>query len=1111
MKFAFSLLRALRVVLMLLLLGLTLLLYILLETPYGLRLINTFLPLFLPSFMSLQIDSPRGALLDVLYADKVIYRDDTVDVEVKNARLRLDAVKLFSGEIKIDAIAADDVSVIILDSGTPSTLTREKLLHNLTLPFSLRVTSANIKHLVVEESNDKPWVDLQNAELSALMNGEPHFTLRTQWREGTLNLIPDFPLHSIDGQFSIDGKLPHYRVSFNSQLQHGEEESKGLRLIGYGDFSGLKLNKVKIQQVNDVVKAPMQITWLPSFQWTIPKLTGKVHDYPVTGHIAIRKDGTHWKIDDSEIKIHDASVQVIGEYQQESQFLFKLNIPHMQTLFTGAKGHLFAEGTWSGTADKPQIRATLDAADINIQNSVTLKRLQGDLQARSLYPITADTYWTQFQVTANAVAEQINMNGPGVEDANLHFEGALDGLHTANLKSDIKNLHLNELSIDSLRIDATNKNATQKANIVLHWGEKQLSTALSGHYQDGTWQGSLENLQTNFNIRLQKKNDILITGDKLQISTTCFNLNQSNLCANLAWQKNKSLNAKVVGKNIPISTISQFLLPQQKMTGTLSLDATIAGDGHYIQSGNLNLALSKGELINDNGDTPLRFPFQASQITVALSPKGLSAEGNLNMLDQPPIRWQIVAPQLQLNNPEWSNTPINGYLQFNTRQLELLAKLDPQLKNIKGLLSADLKINGTLAKPQLLGSLQFKEGQLDIPSLGLHLTPIQFSAVAQNNKIIYTGLVNTNPGLLNIQGYTDLDVNKRKTQIQITGNNITVMNTSEYKVTASPQLQLTWLDGILDVEGQIIVPKAQLSPIDLGDTVTLSNDVVFVNGKEKKQKTNLPIRTHVKIVLGDAIILKAKGLTARLTGAVDIKESENSAQTIGVGQINMIDGRFKGHGQDLTIRTGRAIFTGSSVTNPGLYVEAVRTVSTYVTAGSGTGASGQNGGQVLGALQSDVLVGARITGTVDTPQITFFSEPAGLTQSQILSYLVLGKGQSSGSSFDTTLLLKAVSFLDIGGSETAATKNTLQKDLGLDEVGVQSQQEYSAESQSLVNNTSLVLGKALSPKLFVDYSIGLIEPINILHIRYRLSDHFTLRSESNVNAQGIDVFYSIER
>lgn len=1114
MKWVLSVLRALRVVFMLFLLGLTILLYVILETSYGVKLVNTFLPIFLP--FTLEIDSPRGALLDNLYANKVVYRDDVVEVTVKNPSLRLDAIHLLWGEIKIDNVKADDVSVIILEDGEPSTLTRAKLLENLTLPFSLKVTNSHLKHLLVGEAHQKPWVDLQQANVSALMNGEPHFTLIANWTEGELNFIPDVSLHSIQGQFNIDGRLPNYKVNFDSELLFDQKKNIHVELAGLGNFSGLNLNTVNLRLEKSAVSMPMQLTWLPHFQWNIPKFVGKIHNYPITGHVALRNDGSHWQVDDSIVQVHDASLKITGKYSshsidpQQAQFDFELAIPHMETLITGSKGHFFVNSTWSGTSANPSIDATLNAGGIVINKNVSLQRLQGHLQAKSVYPLSADSYWSQFNFNTTLQANQVHIGNEKVDSANLRFTGALDLNRAAALHVEANNVAANNAFVKNLVLDVNNKNGTQKATIQFNWKKKKLAAVVEGQYQDQSWQGTLENLQTNFDLRLQKKNALLINANRIKIDTTCFNLSRSFLCGDVDWQKDKSLKATLNGKNIPIQTISQFFLPNQKLDGTFSLNANIFGDGHIIQTGNLNLVLSNGQVIDDSGDTPTRIPFRASHVDINLSEKGLVANSDLNILDQPPIRWQILAPKLKLSDPNWADTPINGYLQFSTRQLAPIANLYPQLKNIKGLLTADVKINGTLKEPKLLGGIQFKEGQLDVPSLGLHLTPIDLSIMAQDNKITYNGRITTNPGILTLQGYSDLNPANPKTELQINGNAITVMHTSEYQVSASPELRLTWLNQLLDVEGQITIPKAQLSPIDLGDTVTLSNDVVFVNGKEKKQKTHLPIRTHVKIILGDKIFLNVKGLTARLAGAVDVQENENNSQTTAVGQINLINGRYKAHGQNLDIRTGRATFTGGVVTNPGIYAEVVRTVSVYAMANNlGTG---QNGQQAYGALQSDVIVGARITGTADVPQVTFFSEPAiGLTQSQILSYLVLGKGSSSGSELDTTLLLKAVSFLDIGGQETAATKNSLQKDLGLDEISVQSGQEYSTESQSLVNNTSLVLGKALSPKLFVDYSIGLIEPINILRIRYQLSKHFVLRSESNVNAQGIDIFYNIER
>ncbi len=1107
MRWILSVLRALRVVLMLLLLGLTVLLYILLETSYGLRLANTFLPLFLP--FTLQIDAPRGALLDTMYADKVTYRDSVVDVEVTHGSLRLDALRLLMGEIKVNDVIADDVRVIILESAEPTTLTRAKLLENLTLPFSLKLRNSTLKHLLVGEDHQKPWVDVQNAKVSALMNAEPHFRLSAKWSEGQLNFIPDVPLKSANGKFRIDGKLPHYSVSFNAQLQLANEKNKLTSIVGRGDFSGLILDTVNLRQASNNLNAPMQVTWLPYFQWAIPKLTGKIHGYPINGHMAMRADGKRWQIDNSEIKLHDASLEIAGQYKQNGKFSFKLAIPKMETLIAGSKGRIFSEGVWTGTAANPEINAVATANDVYINPNVSLKRLEGHLNAKSLYP-SAQTYWQQFHFVAGLRADQIHLANQSLDEATLNFDGAFDVVHAALLHAEIKNLQLSNTPIDSLIVDVRNKDAYQKASVALNWGSKKLTAVISGDYKNKIWQGMLEDFKTNFNVHLQKRNSILISPDELKINPICFSLNQANLCGDLTWQKDKDFNAKMNGKNIPITTLTQFFLPKQKVEGTFSLEANMTGDGHYIQSGDLHFSLSDGKLIDNSGDTPIAIPFRKSHMDVSLSQKGLSLNGDLNVLDQPPIRWQLLAPKLNLGDPNWLGTSIDGYLEFSTQHLAMIAKSYPQLQNMKGTLSADIKIKGTLIEPQFSGGLQLKQGELDVPSLGLHLKPIEFSAQAQNNKITYDGHINTNPGLINIQGYTDLSPNNRKTELQINGNAITVMRTTEYQVNATPELHLTWFNHLLNVEGQITIPSAQLSPIDLGDTVTLSNDVVFVDGKEKKEKTDFSIHSHVKIILGDKVLLNVKGLTARLTGAVDVQENENSAQTTGLGQINIIDGRYKAHGQDLKVRTGRAIFTGGSVTNPALYAEVIRTVSTYVTANN-TPTSGQKTQQSYGALQSDVIVGARITGTVDIPQITFFSEPAGLTQSQILSYLVLGKGESSGSDFDTSILLNAISFLDIGGKESAATKSTLQKGLGLDELGLQSGQEYSSESQSLVNNTSLVLGKALSPKLFVDYSIGLIEPINILRIRYQFAKHFMLRSESSTNAQGIDVFYNIER
>ncbi len=1130
-KLCLSFLKALRIVFFILLLAFTLLFYVLLETPIGLGLINTYLPLVLP--FTLKIDHPQGSLMGPLTADKVVYRDDTVDVEVSNARITWEPWKWFNHQIKIDTVTADQVKVIVLHNGKPSTLTREKLLHNLTLPFSLLIEDGKFNSLAVEEGED-PWVYLDHPEISALMDSQPHFTLKAQWTAGKFHLIPDVPLTTSAGRFSVDGQLPHYQVFVDTHIEQILRNPIHIKGSAEGDFSGLDFKKAELSLSDPadfshyqeklsilyrllpkihavLLDAPMKITWLPHFDWEISKISGQVHAYPFSGQMHLRTEGSAFVVEESFIQAENARAEISGRYDAEPHLQFTLKIPEVKTFFPEGRGSVNAQGKIEGDVQSPRLNLNVQASHVFINSDLNAEKLDLQVEGEKKQTHPSESYFKNLKFNMTLSARNIHYFDDALELLNLDFDGSSNGNDTSTLDSQIKNLSLDQKTIDSIEIHAQNKSFIQTAHLDIKMGSHRLSTELKGHYQNELWQGVLQSLKTNFNLQLKKAAILTVSSEKIDLNSLCVFLNNSAICTELHWQKNKTFKARINSSGLPLSSIAALVSPNLKLSGSASLNAEFNRSHQGLDQGFLNLVLSDGTLRYNATDTPIELSFQKSQAELLLSPKGLSTEGQLNLWDKRPLTWKINAPNFKMNAANPLNTPVSGQLQFNTDQLKLITHLYPQFKNIQGQISADIKIGGSLALPQFWGNIALKNGKWDIPALGLHLDPIELLIQADHQFIRYSGKINAHPGILTLQGQTDLRQTHFPTELRINGNQIQIMNTSEYRIIASPALKLSWRDQFLNVEGSILVPKAEINPIDLGDTVTLSDDVVFIDKRHQKSSTHFPIRTQVNIILGDAIHLKVKGLTARLSGSVNVRENEINAQTNGIGQINIIDGRYKAYGQDLKIRTGRAMFTGGPVTNPGLYVEAVRTVSTYSTVSSTPVAGSKSSGQALGALQSNTIVGARVTGSVDTPVINFFSEPGGLTQSQILSYLVLGKPESSGSDFDTTLLLKAVSFLDLGGDQTAETKDSVEKDLGLDELSLHSGQEYSAETQSVVNNTSLVLGKALSPKLFVDYSIGLIEPINILQISYQLSKHFTLRSESNSNAQGIDVFYSIEK
>ena len=64
--------------------------------------------------------------------------------------------------------------------------------------------------------------------------------------------------------------------------------------------------------------------------------------------------------------------------------------------------------------------------------------------------------------------------------------------------------------------------------------------------------------------------------------------------------------------------------------------------------------------------------------------------------------------------------------------------------------------------------------------------------------------------------------------------------------------------------------------------------------------------------------------------------------------------------------------------------------------------------------------------------------------------------------------------------------------------------------QNLANETSLVLGKYLSSRLYVSYGIALAEAINTIKLRYTLNDRWTLKTEAGKNASA-DIVYTLEK
>ena len=215
------------------------------------------------------------------------------------------------------------------------------------------------------------------------------------------------------------------------------------------------------------------------------------------------------------------------------------------------------------------------------------------------------------------------------------------------------------------------------------------------------------------------------------------------------------------------------------------------------------------------------------------------------------------------------------------------------------------------------------------------------------------------------------------------------------------------------------------------------------------------------------------GFEGRLGGNL-LLEDEPGQFTKATGEINIPEGRYRAYGQRLDIERGRLLYTASPITNPGLDIRAVRKIN-------------------------EVTAGIAVKGSLNAPELDLFSTPA-MGQTDALSYLLMGRPLESSSGEDGAIMAKAALALGLSGGDRIA--RTIGDRFGLDEMRV--------ESNDTGDQASLVIGRYLSPRLYVSYGVGLIESVNTLSVRYKISDKWQLKAESG-EYQGADIMYTFER
>ncbi len=523
---------------------------------------------------------------------------------------------------------------------------------------------------------------------------------------------------------------------------------------------------------------------------------------------------------------------------------------------------------------------------------------------------------------------------------------------------------------------------------------------------------------------------------------------------------------------------SAAVLPRWDAWGSFhaALDLEVDADGQLV--GTLNAATDSLSLKNTVREHSWLLSVEPARLDVRVGPDGLT--GDMELAVTMPDAGRLLEASGEIRLPRLTTLPVvpdqqpvDANLRVRVTDMYFVEAFLPEVTEARGSFELDSQVGGTLAALTVDGQANLVDGYALIPLLGLELKDIQFAAAGRpNGEVELEGQVRSGEGILTLSGRSERYPSAATpTRISVRGERFEVVDAPEIRLVAEPALDLSFDGSTLSLTGEVRIPSGRVGIPEVPESaVTPSTDVVIVGDTIVERKAPVPIAADITVRLGDDVFFNGFGFSANLIGELNITQAAGR-EPRGRGEIRFVNGTFRQLGQELRIDPGRLLFNGP-IDDPAVDARA------FIRATDGTEA------------------GFRVGGTVQDLDLTTYSNPPK-SDSDIMAYILFGRPMSETSGEQGSQATNAATVL---GANMLAM--SLAPTIGLDEARVETGTQQS--------KAQFVVGKYLTPKLYVGYGIGIYEPISTLRLRYLLTARWTIEAITG-DQQSTDLLWRIER
>jgi translocation and assembly module TamB len=448
-----------------------------------------------------------------------------------------------------------------------------------------------------------------------------------------------------------------------------------------------------------------------------------------------------------------------------------------------------------------------------------------------------------------------------------------------------------------------------------------------------SWSGTLTRLemeQDEFAASLQQAVAIAISRQSLDVEHFCLLGDRGvSLCADTAWQADSGLDIAANLSSVPVDFVNAFFDTGFDFDQVVSGEFTWQSVADGTSTGRGDIAMTAGTVVSDK-DTELQIETGPARLGFELDDDSL--RGGVVKIPLPGLG-QIDAEFEMFDVTDEGSAEIGGLIDIDLGDVGLLKAFIPALDDADGTMRADIDIGGTFDEPRLTGDFALERGSLVYLPIGLRLDDIELKSELQaNGEIELAGSFRAGDGRGEIRTRADHARTAAKgLELTLRGDNLTVIDIPDIRAIANTDLRVNFDGETLDLDGEIAIPRARITPANIGaGRVYESEDVVIIAGEspvapeDEAEESRLQFRGSVGFSLGDDVIVDLGVAQTQVSGSTIFTWSGDPLPQAN-GRYD-VDGEILAFGQRLEITDGSLRFENVSADNPYLRVRAEREI-----------------------------------------------------------------------------------------------------------------------------------------------------------------------------------------